>query len=831
VLARRIPIGCTSTGVCPDRVKNSFRAALFKQAGRSLAASARLPLKRSKNMNRGSSMAQSFGRSASRGGPLRRGLDAILGTTLGRMLKWTAIAATVLLVIGAVGFVVFVVYPAHSIPSYEPVDEYVYLDQGWGVQADTPDRQTYYYTPQGTSMPQGALITPPRYSWFVNLEMPLDEHRFAEPEHLQRYRFIVDPQPTERNPDRLPIGFTRHFDTALGQYVLDITCAACHTGEIHAHKDGKTYAIRIDGGQAMHAFTDMQRGAFAPTLVASMAATWANPWKFDRFARKVIGLRYPEGKSALRAELWTTIKAFATQGQSSPLRHLYPVREGFGRTDALGRIANTVFGDNLTADNYHPGTAPVSYPYLWNIWKFDWVQYDGSVKQPLARNIGEALGVGAVIRLTDTYGNPVPEEQRYTSSVNIPNLDTIERTLQKLTPPRWPENLLGPVDQALAARGKSLFESHCQGCHGPHPNDRAGQQASAPGKPSPDVEWMIEVIPVEHVGTDPTAAHGFMTNHYDLTRAGLSQPEVERVLRPLLVRNLARDARWRLQETIAARQVQGIDAKTLPALLAAYPDPDADATPSIPQSSFAAIAAELGGAAALDKSGGGEPPPGSLCHLDCQTQALLRDVVNGSADIDAQLRKIDVARMTEGEGLNVLGLLIKARYFADNHISYARQQCLEGFGILDLPQQIDGYKPRPLEGVWATPPFLHNGSVPNLYSMLLPPAQRSTRFFVGRRDFDPKYVGYVSTPADPNEADGFWLDTSVAGNHNSGHAFTATPEQLSAYHADPKAHPLPSGVIGPLLSDDERWAIVEYLKVHRDLPGTPPGFTPASCAQ
>jgi len=771
-------------------------------------------------------MGNNAGKTASRGGPLRRILNAVFGVTLGRLLKWTLIAAVIAAVVGVIGFVVFVVYPAHSIPSYEHVDDYVYLDQGWGTQADTPDRQTYYYSPQGTSMPQGALITPLRYSWFVNLEMPLDERRFVEPEHLQRYRFIVDPQPTARNPDRLPVGFTRHFDAALGQYVLDITCAACHTGEIHAHKDGKTYAIRIDGGQAMHAFTDMQRGAFGPTLVASMLATWADPWKFDRFARKVIGPRYPEGKSALRDELWTTIKAFATQGQNNPLRHLYPMREGFGRTDALGRIANTVFGDHLSADNYQAATAPVSYPYVWNIWKFDWVQYNGSVMQPLARNIGEALGVGAAIRLTDTYGNPVPAEQRYVSTVDLPNLDRIEHTLQKLTPPRWPENLLGAVDQTLAARGKTLFEAHCQGCHGPHPADRARQQANSPGKPSPDTEWMIEVIPVEHIGTDPSEANGFMTRHYDLTRAGLTHEEVSRVLRPLLVRNLARDARWRLEEVIAARRAAHLELGQLAALLSAYPDPNADPSPSIPQASFAAIAAELAHLPA--------PPAQATsswtCELDCQSKTLWKDVSTGEADIDAQLAKIDVSQLTEGEGLNILGLLIKAKYYSDNNVSYARQQCLDGFGILDLPQQIAGYKPRPLEGVWATPPFLHNGSVPNLYQMLLPPEQRSARFFVGRRDFDPKYVGYISAPADPKEADGFWFDTSKDGNHNTGHAFVATAEQLSAEHRDPKGHALPSGVIGPLLSDDERWAIIEYLKVHRDLPATPADFVPPTCA-
>jgi cytochrome c5 len=773
-------------------------------------------------------MAGRFGKSPSRGNPVRRFFAAVLGLTLGRMLRWTFFAAIVVVVLGVVGFVVFIILPVRSIPSYEAVDEYVYLDQGWGATADAPDRQTYYYTPQGTSMPQGALVTPLRYSWFVNLEMPLDERRFAEPEHMQRYRFIVDPKPTQANPDRLPIGFTRHFDSALGQYVLDITCSACHTGEIHAHKNNKTYAIRIDGGQAMHEFTDMQRGAFGPTLVASMLATLGDPWKFDRFARKVIGQRYPQGKSALRGELWATINAFLTQGQNSPLRHLYPVQEGFGRTDALGRIANTVFGDHLTAANYHKATAPVSYPYVWNIWKFDWVQYNGSVKQPLARNIGEALGVGAVIGLIDTYGNPIPPEQRYTTSAILPNLDLIEHTLQKLKPPRWPEDLLGPIDQTLAAQGKKLFESHCQGCHGPHVADAARQQASAPGKTSADTEWMIEVIPVSHIGTDSTEADGFLSRTYDLTATGLTREELSRLLRPLLVRNLARDALWRLKETIDARRAKNQDPGHLSALLAAYPDPNADPKPSIAHESFAAIGAELGGAAALNRSA---PMPGIVCDLTCQTQALLSDVVQGEALLDEQLNNLEISRLTEGDGLNILGLLIKAKYFADNQVPYSRQQCLGGFGILDLPQQIAGYKPRPLEGVWATPPFLHNGSVPSLYEMLLPPDKRSPKFFVGRRDFDAKNVGYVSVPADPSEADGFWLDTKLDGNHNTGHAFVATPEQLAEHKADPKAHPLPSGVIGPLLTDDERWALIEYLKVHQDLPATPADFVPPNCAQ
>jgi hypothetical protein len=387
-----------------------------------------------------------------------------------------------------------------------------------------------------------------------------------------------------------------------------------------------------------------------------------------------------------------------------------------------------VFGDHLVAGNYQDAVAPVSYPYLWNIWKFDWVQYNGSVKQPLARNIGEALGVGATIRMTDNFGSPVPASQRYASSVNIPGLDRIEHTLQKLKPPRWPENLLGTIDQAKAARGQALFEQHCVGCHGPHPATRAAQLASSPLKPSADMEWAIEVIPVQHIGTDPSEATGFVERTYDLTPAGLTDAEVDKLLRPLLVRNLARDARYRLSETIDGRRAAGLDVGVLPTLLAEYPDPDASEVAAIPRSSFLAIASALDALPAPPSSGAQW-----TCDATCQQQHLLADVTSAEAAIDKQLDDIDLSKVTEGEGLNILGLLVKQKYFADNHVSWAQQQCLSGFGTLDLPQQIAGYKPRPLEGVWATPPFVHNGSVPNIYEMLLPPEQRTKKFFVGRR--------------------------------------------------------------------------------------------------
>jgi mono/diheme cytochrome c family protein len=79
------------------------------------------------------------------------------------------------------------------------------------------------------------------------------------------------------------------------------------------------------------------------------------------------------------------------------------------------------------------------------------------------------------------------------------------------------------------------------------------------------------------------------------------------------------------------------------------------------------------------------------------------------------------------------------------------------------------YKARPLEGIWATAPYLHNGSVPTLYDLLLPPAQRPKTFALGTRAFDPRKVGYDTNPAAVGNT--FTFDTSLPGNSNKGHVY------------------------------------------------------------
>lgn len=112
-----------------------------------------------------------------------------------------------------------------------------------------------------------------------------------------------------------------------------------------------------------------------------------------------------------------------------------------------------------------------------------------------------------------------------------------------------------------------------------------------------------------------------------------------------------------------------------------------------------------------------------------------------------------------------------------------------------------------LSGVWATAPYLHNGSVPNLYQVLSPVAERDKKFYLGRLDFDPVKLGLSTQAYDY----GFELDTSLDGNTNTGHEFRAlTDEEI----ANDKNHTnnRPKGVIGAALSHDEKMALIEYLK-------------------
>lgn len=143
---------------------------------------------------------------------------------------------------------------------------------------------------------------------------------------------------------------------------------------------------------------------------------------------------------------------------------------------------------------------------------------------------------------------------------------------------------------------------------------------------------------------------------------------------------------------------------------------------------------------------------------------------------------------------------ITGRYYSRFDVSKEQQLIWEDYREpVDWRSPIDAPLPgRPLNGVWATAPFLHNGSVPTLYDLLLPVEDRPTTFTTGTYLFDPVKVGYetdvegapfvfdVNAPV--RDAEGNVYPDLPNGNSNDGHLF------------------------GTELSEAERWAVVEFLK-------------------
>ncbi|MFJ7108848.1 di-heme-cytochrome C peroxidase [Pseudomonas sp. NPDC098740] len=575
------------------------------------------------------------------------------------------------------GLAVVLYYVANpKLPVWPPVQQVHYLEQ-WSAS----DREIYYFTPQGTQV-KGL-----RYDWFKALELPFSQQRFAAPEYLARFGFLIDPsqRPTPNNPGNLPVGFARHQNPGSQDEFLDITCAACHTGELRFNGQ----AVRIDGGSAQHVLPSsvptLHGGSFGQALVASLTSTYYNPWKFERFARNVLGQDYEARHQQLRKDVKVSLDIFLKVAWNDTHRGLYPTEEGPGRTDAFGRIANASFGDAISPANYRVANAPVDYPQLWDMWTFDWVQWNGSAQQPMARNIGEALGVGATLNFFDVNGQPLKGDARYPSSVRLRDLHLIEQTLQRLKPPAWPEELLGAIDKTQAAKGRELFTENCAGCHVP----RSVQS---------DGRWVqhLKMLPVEFIGTDPGAANNIADHRFDLTAL-----------------------QW---------------------------------------------------------------DPAELAQLDVQLQPTPTE-------------SLDLSKLSSAKGLAYVTAFVGNRAFREANIPTAERPDMDGFGLPIGVRELRAYKARPLAGVWATAPFLHNGSVPSIYQLLSPQDERTTTFYKGTFEYDPSHLGY-RTEAFTN---GFLFDTRITGNHNSGHEFRAGKRG--------------NGVIGRLLQPEERWALLEYLKV------------------
>ena len=103
----------------------------------------------------------------------------------------------------------------------------------------------------------------------------------------------------------------------------------------------------------------------------------------------------------------------------------------------------------------------------------------------------------------------------------------------------------------------------------------------------------------------------------------------------------------------------------------------------------------------------------------------------------------------------------------------------------------NNYAARPLYGVWASAPYLHNGSVLNMTELLKPANQRLTEFWVGSLEYDTQNLGFLNQEV--------WYGSKLQvdcdqcrGNSNRGHEY------------------------GTDLLESEKRALIEFLKEYHE---------------
>ena len=112
--------------------------------------------------------------------------------------------------------------------------------------------------------------------------------------------------------------------------------------------------------------------------------------------------------------------------------------------------------------------------------------------------------------------------------------------------------------------------------------------------------------------------------------------------------------------------------------------------------------------------------------------------------------------------------------YKDSNITPAEQKAMEPGEVIWVAKK--AYMARPLVAIWATAPYLHNGSVPTLNDLLKRAADRPKYFEMGNREYDPVNVGYVCKVLDKaaEATPPLWtFDTTITGNGNGGHEYGA----------------------------------------------------------
>jgi cytochrome c553 len=545
-------------------------------------------------------------------------------------------------------------------------------------------------------------------------------------------------------PGAWPIGFVK--DEQGEKSWLGFNCSACHTAKLKANG----HEVLIHGGQSM---ADFQ--ALTTALIAAVERTQKDAQSFQQFATTVLGVSASaEAKADLNNQMSAWLKKRATINNTGANSHW-----GRGRADAVGVIlATTAY---VVADPDQPidplefpeSDAPVSYPFIWNANQQGVLQHNGVVDNgvnlgpikvakigALIRNWTEALGVFADVELN--------ADQSVTTSIKIGNLLKFEQALAKLQSPVWPVEF-GVLDDQKRQRGANHFAQNCASCHG--------------ALDATDVKTDLPLIkkPVQDLQTESD-------------KFVLLQPVMDDAIRP--------------RAFFATHQ------------------PRKDLIGTDPSMACNAVMHRVptGRLKGEKNVKGFIPLPGHPAFGDrAVTTDLLRVLIQRDITSNATLSILELSK----NQLAGLRDLIKSAFYAvvqqviypsaqRDKLKDLRDQLERCAAFIEVSRAMDPesalpvYKARPLNGIWATAPYLHNGSVPTLFDLLQPQAKRPEKFGYVDGQMDLVKAGLKNQSDHPDAFQFKVFDElfMVRGNWNGGHEY------------------------GTSLSEEEKMDLIEYLK-------------------
>lgn len=637
----------------------------------------------------------------------------------------------------------------------------MYLDQGWNI-ADT---LWYYNTTQGS-----ALIP---YDFFIALEQVDSDVLFRDNRHMDYFRYLPQ-KPTFFNPDGLPVGFTKEYYRQMNY--VGFTCAACHTGQVNY----RGQAIRIDGGPAKADIV-----GFLLALEKAMVQTRQAAGKRLRFTERILALRsdFVDEEQVIRElNRWTTKIELYNRINHSELDY------GYARLDAFGRIYNRVLQYVL-----------------------DKSQLRSILLEMLDENDQPLLTSGQIDNALDAINDTIIGDDEFlliverlmSSAPGAPALN--DEAMHRIRDVIFNEPN-APVSYPFLW---DIAHSDYVQWNGLAGNGAVGPLARNAGEVIgvfSILDWSAQSpgfsLSAFLTGQRKKLKHVDFTSSIDLVNLQRLESQLKSLTSPVwpeaILGEIDRDKAAR-GKRIYARYCQAchevIERDAWDRMvIAKLSDIDLIGTdPTMAENSV-----NYTGRSGNFKYTYQDTTVGPLVLEDtAPVIQILTSVTTGvvtSADPDKYLLRRWL------DWMYTLGMS-----FFDNNIQYSVKAGQYRPDTTTRPyDSLLAYKARSLNGIWATAPYLHNGSVPTLYDLLLPAKRpgdpeegeyRPDTFLVGSREFDPEKVGFKS-----EGYDGFLFRTDLKGNFNNGHEYAAgrTPQ--------------PDGTVLPALDRTQRNALLEFLK-------------------